>query len=1180
MSVKEQKPIVIFRGDNTAAFDLRTIKILLTGDLDLTNATARFDLLGFTKSWTTEEVATGELSIVFDSAQTKAFALGPQTGTLRLFDMSTGTPRQLTVVNKIPFFVTNNVCEIDSQSYGINVSVTSGETIHIEFNVGLDAVEGKADKVEGATAGDLASLTEDGNLEDSGIPKADVQRKLTFDSTPTEGSLNPVTSDGIKRAIDAATPADYDTVKEQVETNKSDISDIKAVIPSDASTSNKLATAEDVAQATPSDYATVKAQVEANTGAISTINSKIPLQASAQNQLADKAFVNSSIASNTATFRGTFNQVSDAADPRYGLGLTVDALWWQVSIALANAMETLDITPENNDYCFVQVPKTNADPTIIERVDRYKYSSTVEIPTTGIWQYEWSLNNSSFTAAQWAAINSGITSGLVDKLADLPTAEEIEAKGYVLFDPSNNGSDKNHFNASSHAFLVRTASTLWDYNPSESASATGFKVDIAEYSKLAIKNGSYLVKSDPLSTYVDACHKVVLSSAKISMKVSTTTLVSDIRLVVKSADGSSTLCESDWINDITTGSYTKFEFTFTDNNTWLDDGTQYLFFIEGRDTWGDPKNAYVTFAENQLYTFAQNKGVKWTLVPQTGSETEISDYAIDMEFGITADVTVTLPLANLIDVGLLGFSPLKKYVQGDRCVYNNLLYECLSGGHGPAAWNASHFKLLFRIDSNITIGAGSTTYGDGITPNNNIVIGFNTANAAGTNNIVMGYSAKARCETTTSPAGDVTEGNIVIGFNARADNTNDLRFSPTDSVVIGKYAKMHGSYGIVLGVAAEVTDDKGVAIGTEALAKGGAATAIGYQASTDPDFVNTKAYEVDDIVVQGSYAYKCILAVSAATSLNPNPSPPQDGTHWQLLDGVTISTARSLAVGNDARTTGEGAVAIGSGARARENNSIAIGNGAKSNGQGTATLAINALNKFFLGSDNIVDLINAAVNAAIQNQTIAAAVSTTTATGGGRRLLAAATPTSTTKTEVTPADIGALGNSGAQTLNGDLVLGEGGYLLSADVGGCIITPTRQYIAFPTSGGQLALVSQVYDAIQQIAPNFTAKAYVLNELCVYNGRLYRCTTAITTAEEWTAAHWTEATVEDVLAIIRSALDLKAPLASPAFTGTPTAPTPTAGDNSTKVATTAFVQTAVGSIQTFQHDAGGYYIEVEA
>jgi hypothetical protein len=34
--------------------------------------------------------------------------------------------------------------------------------------------------------------------------------------------------------------------------------------------------------------------------------------------------------------------------------------------------------------------------------------------------------------------------------------------------------------------------------------------------------------------------------------------------------------------------------------------------------------------------------------------------------------------------------------------------------------------------------------------------------------------------------------------------------------------------------------------------------------------------------------------------------------------------------------------------------------------------------------------------------------------------------------------------------------------------------------------------------------------------------------------------------------------RAPLASPAFTGTPTAPTPTAGDNSTKIATTAYVE----------------------
>lgn len=46
---------------------------------------------------------------------------------------------------------------------------------------------------------------------------------------------------------------------------------------------------------------------------------------------------------------------------------------------------------------------------------------------------------------------------------------------------------------------------------------------------------------------------------------------------------------------------------------------------------------------------------------------------------------------------------------------------------------------------------------------------------------------------------------------------------------------------------------------------------------------------------------------------------------------------------------------------------------------------------------------------------------------------------------------------------------------------------------------------------------------------------------------------------------SALALKAPLASPALTGEPTAPTATAGTNTTQIATTAFVQTAISGKQ---------------
>jgi hypothetical protein len=45
---------------------------------------------------------------------------------------------------------------------------------------------------------------------------------------------------------------------------------------------------------------------------------------------------------------------------------------------------------------------------------------------------------------------------------------------------------------------------------------------------------------------------------------------------------------------------------------------------------------------------------------------------------------------------------------------------------------------------------------------------------------------------------------------------------------------------------------------------------------------------------------------------------------------------------------------------------------------------------------------------------------------------------------------------------------------------------------------------------------------------------------------------------------AAVALKAPLASPAFTGAPTAPTPGGADNSTKLATTAFVKTAIAAL----------------
>lgn len=56
------------------------------------------------------------------------------------------------------------------------------------------------------------------------------------------------------------------------------------------------------------------------------------------------------------------------------------------------------------------------------------------------------------------------------------------------------------------------------------------------------------------------------------------------------------------------------------------------------------------------------------------------------------------------------------------------------------------------------------------------------------------------------------------------------------------------------------------------------------------------------------------------------------------------------------------------------------------------------------------------------------------------------------------------------------------------------------------------------------------------------------------------------IDDEFVAISSAITSKANNVSPVLTGTPTAPTATAGDNTTQIATTAFVTTAVDNINT--------------
>lgn len=49
------------------------------------------------------------------------------------------------------------------------------------------------------------------------------------------------------------------------------------------------------------------------------------------------------------------------------------------------------------------------------------------------------------------------------------------------------------------------------------------------------------------------------------------------------------------------------------------------------------------------------------------------------------------------------------------------------------------------------------------------------------------------------------------------------------------------------------------------------------------------------------------------------------------------------------------------------------------------------------------------------------------------------------------------------------------------------------------------------ALAAAVPYSTSQTYALGAYCTRAGKLYRCTTAITTAETWTADHWTETTI---------------------------------------------------------------------
>lgn len=273
-----------------------------------------------------------------------------------------GTPNEILVDRRHQKFVVALSSTIKNAISDLADSVTSV----------LSALGGKADKVTNATSGNFAGLDANGNLSDSGSKAADF--------------------------ASAAQGAKADTAIQGVKVNGTELSKdgnnkVDVPVPT-ASTATPLkngtASAGSSSQWARGDHRhPTDDSREAVSNKKQVVNDSSTTEYPSSKAVAD--FVNSSVATNTANFLGTIAETS--------LGLDYTATNEQIALALN--VHTWVSSPTNNDYCFVSVndPQT----TDVDEYRRFKFNGSV-------WAYEYTLNNSSFTQAQWDAINSGLTS--------------------------------------------------------------------------------------------------------------------------------------------------------------------------------------------------------------------------------------------------------------------------------------------------------------------------------------------------------------------------------------------------------------------------------------------------------------------------------------------------------------------------------------------------------------------------------------------------------------------------------------------------------------------------------------------------------------------------------------------------------------------------------------------------
>lgn len=168
-------------------------------------------------------------------------------------------------------------------------------------------------------------------------------------------------------------------------------------------------------------------QVSTNQAQIASVKELIPGTATVDNPLTDKNFVNSSINAVAA-----YLITADAQ----GAPFSTHAALESATTFYSGGQER---APTQNDYCIVL-----ADENYDGATTRYSYQGEAG---SGVWAFAYKINDKPLTAAQVAALESGITASLVEKyngyagqIADKANSADVPGITMTTTDPGE-GSD-------------------------------------------------------------------------------------------------------------------------------------------------------------------------------------------------------------------------------------------------------------------------------------------------------------------------------------------------------------------------------------------------------------------------------------------------------------------------------------------------------------------------------------------------------------------------------------------------------------------------------------------------------------------------------------------------------------------------------------------------------------------